>query len=254
MIRKLVWIAAVTAYSALAGAAPDSRAAAAVESGDKPLLRSLIGQKADVNGVLTDGTTALHWAVDYDDAEAVGLLLKAGAKVDAADRYGMTPLFYAVTNGNADICGRLLAAGANANAGGQEGDTLLMIAARAGSVEILQELLEKGSSVNAADTTARQTPLMWAVRGNNLKAVKVLLDHGADVNARTREGARPARRPPARAADRTAPVSFAAVGRTGAIRAKRPAACRRCSTRRATVMRRSPRPCLTQKRMPIRRT
>lgn len=195
-MRKSTWFASGFLLTASVACAADLRVTEAVQSENKTLLRSLLAQKADVNAASVDGTTALHWAVEYDDADAVDLLLKAGARVDAADRYGMTPLFYAVTNANAAISARLLAAGADANGAGGEGDTLLMIAARGGSVEVLQSLLEKGASVNAADGVTGQTPLMWAVRANNVKAVKILLDHSAAVNARTREGKTPERRPP----------------------------------------------------------
>jgi len=184
------------AFAALTVCASDLRVSEAVQSENKTLLRSLIAQKADVNATSVDGTAPLHWAVEYDDAEAVDLLLKAGAKVDAADRYGMTPLFYAVTDGKAALVERLLAAGANANSAGQAGDSLLMIAVRGNSVDIVQALLGKGASVNATDEGASETPLMWAVRSNNVTAVKILLDRGAEVNARTRVGKVPERRPP----------------------------------------------------------
>lgn len=195
-MRRLERIAGALALAAFAALGADLRISQAVQSGNKTLLRSLISQKADVNACSEDGTTALHWAVEYDDLEDVDLLLKAGAHVDAGDRYGMTPLFYAVTNGDAPVTERLLAAGANPNGSGQAGDTLLMIAARGGSVETLQPLLERGASVNATDEAAGETALMWAVRSNNLRAVKILLDRRANVSARTREGEMPPRRPP----------------------------------------------------------
>lgn len=179
--------------SAFAG---DLRVAEAVRDGNQEQLSSLIAQHADVSAPMPDGATALHWAVDYDDAGTVDLLLKAGAKVDAPDRYGFTPVYYAVSNGNAAITQRLLDAGANPNGAGQAGDSLLMIAARGNSVEILQALLEKGAKANATDDLTHQTPLMWAVRANNVTAVKILLDRSADVNAKTRVGKTPARRPP----------------------------------------------------------
>lgn len=179
--------------SAFAG---DLRVAEAVRDGNQEQLSSLIAQHADVSAPMPDGATALHWAVDYDDAGTVDLLLKAGAKVDAPDRYGFTPVYYAVSNGNTAITQRLLDAGANPNGAGQAGDSLLMIAARGNSVEILQALLEKGAKANATDDLTHQTPLMWAVRANNVTAVKILLDRSADVNAKTRVGKTPARRPP----------------------------------------------------------
>jgi ankyrin repeat protein len=38
-------------------------------------------QKADVNASQADGSTALHWAVHFDDLEMVQLLIGAGANV-----------------------------------------------------------------------------------------------------------------------------------------------------------------------------
>ena len=64
-------------------------------------LRALIQQKADVNAAEADGTTALHWASYRDDAESADLLIRAGAKVNAANDLGATPLWTASMNGSA---------------------------------------------------------------------------------------------------------------------------------------------------------
>ena len=74
---RIAVIFAATAWGA------DLRVADAIQHENRTLLRSLIAQKADLNAATVDGTTALHWAVEYDDAEAVGILAKAGAKIDA---------------------------------------------------------------------------------------------------------------------------------------------------------------------------
>ena len=87
----------------------------------------------DVNAAQIDGTTALHWAAHYDDAETAALLVKAGANVNAANRYGVPPLALACTNGNAAVVRLLLEAGADANATMKGGETMLMMAARAGA-------------------------------------------------------------------------------------------------------------------------
>lgn len=63
----------------------------AVMNGNKAALRSLLQQKANVNAPQTDGTTALHWAVQANDLETADLLIRAGAKVSAANREGATP-------------------------------------------------------------------------------------------------------------------------------------------------------------------
>ena len=68
----------------------------------------LLKQKSDPNAPQVDGTTALHWAAHHDDLEAARLLLKAGAKVSAANRYGVTPLSLACTNGSGPVAVRAL--------------------------------------------------------------------------------------------------------------------------------------------------
>jgi len=163
---------------------------------DKAGLRALIETKGDVNASASDGTTALHWAVRADDLEAVNLLLRAGAKPDAADRYGITPLYLAIQNGDQKVLHALLEAGANVNAGGEGGETPLMSAARTGNLETMKALLERGAEVNSCDRQTGQTALMWAVRGNYADAVRLLLAHGADVNTQTKVGPAPPRRAP----------------------------------------------------------
>src|SRR5436309_10973120 len=95
----MLWMGAAV----FAVAADRSDVADAVMKGDKAALRTLLQQKADVNAPQVDGATALHWAVYRDDLEAVGLLVRAGANVDAADREGTTPIAMSALYGNAAI-------------------------------------------------------------------------------------------------------------------------------------------------------
>ena len=74
---------------------------AAARRGDHSAVRMLLRQKADPNAAQTDGTTALHWAVQADDVDLVAMLVKAGANVQATNRYGIPPLTLAATNGSA---------------------------------------------------------------------------------------------------------------------------------------------------------
>jgi ankyrin repeat protein len=148
----------------------------------------LLRQKADVNQPEADGTTALHWAVQRDDLEAVDLLLTAGAAASAANRYGVTPLQLAAINGNPASIERLLKAGADPNGALPEGETALMTAARSGSVAAVKILIAHGANVNARERWKGQTALMWAAVENHSDVAKVLIEAGADVNARSTGG------------------------------------------------------------------
>ena len=85
-------VALIVCAASAAAAAGKSDVADAVMKGDTAALRTLIDRKADVNAPQVDGATALHWAVHHDNGEAADLLIKAGAKVDVANREGVTPL------------------------------------------------------------------------------------------------------------------------------------------------------------------
>jgi len=95
------------------------------------------------------GATPLHWAVRRaavaGSVEAVGLLLNAGASVDAADASGETPLHKAAANGDAEVCERLLEAGAALEARSRAGETPLRRAAQAGQVVTCMVLLAGGA-------------------------------------------------------------------------------------------------------------
>ena len=138
-----------------------------------------------------DGSTALHWAVHWDNAAVTRQLIAAGAPVNAADDHGVTPLGLASANGNAAIAAVLLETGANPNAARNNGETPLMTAARSGSAKTVALLLGRGATVDAREQTRAQTALMWAVAENHDDVVSVLIKAGADVKARSRSGFMP---------------------------------------------------------------
>lgn len=126
-------------------AGADARLADAVQSGDKEILRTLPGDRANINTAQPDGTTALHWAVRHDDIATADALIKAGADVKAANRYGVTPMALAATNGNPAMIKRLLDAGADPNTANPGGETALMTAARTGKTDAVNLLLDRGA-------------------------------------------------------------------------------------------------------------
>ena len=172
------------ALAPVAAAAADTGNALvdAVRKGDRAAVRTL-ARASTVNVAEADGTTALHYAVQANDAATVDLLIRSGAKVRITNRYGVSPLTLAVTNGNADIVERLLRAGADPNGGMQDGETVLMTAARVGNPAVVRLLLANGANPNQTERWLGQTALMWAAAENHAAVVEALVEAGADKNA-----------------------------------------------------------------------
>src|SRR5438128_2721029 len=83
-----------------------------------------------------------------EDLEAATLLLKAGARVNAANDYGVTPLSLAARNGNAAMLALLIKGGAEPNLALPSGESPLMTASRTGTVEAMDVLIAHGADVN----------------------------------------------------------------------------------------------------------
>ena len=165
--------------------APD--VANAAMSADWEAVRALIEGNADVDTPQIDGSTALHWAVQWDDVDTVELLIGAGADVAAANRTGTTPMRLAAINGNATIVERLLTAGVDADAPLTEyGDSALMMAARTGDPAAVRVLLANGADVNLRETWGGTTALTWAITEQHPAIVDMLVDAGADVDVRSK--------------------------------------------------------------------
>src|ERR1700735_572568 len=177
-----------------AGAAWASDIADAVMQHNDAAVRLLIADKSDVNAAQTDGTTALHWAVRWDDLETAQLLIRRGAAPEAANHDGATPMFLAAQNGSAAMIELLLKAGAGVNAPVlAHGETALMMASRSGNVDAVKALLDHGAKINAKDTLRGTTALMWAAEQGHGAVVELLTGRAADVSTQS-EVLRPLKR------------------------------------------------------------
>ena len=177
----------------------------AAQRGDNAAIRALIAKQAAVDEPQADGTTALHWAIHFDDIETAALLIRTGANVSGANRTGVTPMRLATINGSAAMIEALLEAGVDPNAPlTPHGDTALMMAARTGKPDAIQVLLDSGADVNTPEAWGGTTALMWAISEHHPAAVEMLVEHGAEVNVTSKVVA-VARR---RGAEGTAPEDF----------------------------------------------
>src|SRR5580658_8884229 len=126
MPLKLLCLAIILAR---VGLSADLRLIQGVKVQDEASVRALLKQHVDVNAQQGDGTAALHWAANLDNLTLADLLIRSGARVDAANDLGATPLHLACTNGSAPMVDRLLEAKANSNAKLLNGETVLMTCA-----------------------------------------------------------------------------------------------------------------------------
>jgi ankyrin repeat protein len=189
-MRNVLVAGVLLAAMASAAGLAQSRSvvADAAAGGDLDAVRAALAGGADANAPQGDGMTALHWAASRGDVEMAGLLLYAGAHVEAVTRIGAyTPLHVASRAGQAAAVRRLLEAGADAQPRASvSGATPLHLAAGAGSVESVAALLEHGADVNERESEAGQTPLIFAAAANRTGVVTLLLERGADPNAASR--------------------------------------------------------------------
>ena len=184
-IRLITWLVVLLGAMPAMAVAAGSEAADAAQRQDLPALRALLSKRANVNAPQPDGTTALHWATHWNDAETVKVLLGAGANPAVTNRFGASPLSEAALSGNADLLKLLLDAGADAKSvATPDGETVLMRAARSGSVDAVRLLLDRGADVNARERYKGQTALMWAAAERHAPVVKLLLERGADWRIR----------------------------------------------------------------------
>ena len=188
-VRPYGWIAlvlVVVVVLAPLAAAADLRLLEAVKRQDAEAISILLREHADVNAAQPDGATALHWAVHWDDVTTAQRLLGAGARVNAANELGVTPLSMACENGHGPMVTVLLQGGADPNLTLGARPPALMLCAHTGSLDGVKALVARGANVNAREPRRDQTALMWAVAERHPDIVRVLLDHGADLHARSR--------------------------------------------------------------------
>ena len=144
----------------------------ATATGRTNILSLLLKNGADLNGVQQN---AVRLAAISNQPESLGLLIRAGAKLDAADSYGLAPLHWAAIVGGTEVADLLLKHKTYVNQkvtevdhrqspmigperGAMRGDTPLHLAALCGQTNMVELLLKAGADVNAVNAL-QLTPL-----------------------------------------------------------------------------------------------
>jgi ankyrin repeat protein len=153
---------------------------AAINAGNKAMVKFLIDRGANVNFKGQNGDTPLHFAARKGFQAVTEVLLASHADVNAQNIFGMPPLFVAVQGGQLKIVQLMLAAGADVNLKDYASRTALN-SAIGSSPEIFQALLDAGANPNTEEILEGRTPLSYAAERDSAK-VKSLLAAKANPN------------------------------------------------------------------------
>ena len=125
----------------------------AVLKKDVTIVKMIVKYIKNINSRTNSGSTALHYACNFQLTNSVIILLENGANQDINElEYDFYPIFYAVVQNNVDITKLLVDAGANPNHQDYLGNTILHYAIINRHAEILDYIVNKydirGKSIN----------------------------------------------------------------------------------------------------------
>ncbi|KAL2075283.1 hypothetical protein VTL71DRAFT_226 [Oculimacula yallundae] len=170
----------------------DTEPSVELKKTDNPLAASATEGHATVLEILLERCFAeeekdslaryLYLAASRGHADAVEVLLAAGAPIDGnGGKYG-TALQIAALEGHPDVVTDLLKRGANLKVADPRFGTPLAASAERGHRRVTKLLLEGGAAINGRGGWY-STPLIAAIVGKDDSIINDMLDHGANVNA-----------------------------------------------------------------------
>ncbi|KAE8381202.1 ankyrin repeat-containing domain protein [Aspergillus bertholletiae] len=154
----------------------------------------LLERGADVELRDIYNCTALSYAIEFSQDDAVKQLLDYGAEVESRGDHGSTPLCQAARLQYPWAVGSLLDKGANPEPRDDDGRVALSYAIEYGRKATVIQLLDSGADVNSRDNFGR-TPLSYTTeRLSGLGAVTIvqlLLKQGVDLQSTDEDGNTP---------------------------------------------------------------
>ena len=174
----------------------------AAKNDNSAALDILIAHNADVERVSTkENRTALHFAAQAADYQAIQALVATEAKVDVVDSMGNTPLMLtimAIKNPNARYkrCVALIANGMNLEQCNRRGETALWLAAEVHHEQLIKHLMNKGAKLDTCNKDGTSALEVAALTGMATAVIKRILQQETRLDAKrcddTHKEARPA--------------------------------------------------------------
>jgi ankyrin repeat protein len=115
------------------------------------VIEKMLAKGADVNA--TDQkhrSTALMWAAHNGHTEALKVLIRSGAAIDARREKGETALWFAAQKGQLETLKILVENGAKTDVVGRDGETAVAIAEKNGHTHVVDYLKRIGGPEQAA--------------------------------------------------------------------------------------------------------
>lgn len=133
------------------------------------------------------GNTALHYAAEWQYAEAIKSLLTKGADIKVRNANGETPLFNAAKSNNPQIIQQLVDGGADIQSRDNLGNSAIQIAVRWDAPESVKKLVELGININSQNSSGKSA-LNEAVVSGKYEMCQLLLSMGANPNSCDTDG------------------------------------------------------------------
>ncbi|MBO4628533.1 MAG: ankyrin repeat domain-containing protein [Treponema sp.] len=153
----------------------------AAQKGHLDVVKELLLHNPDINSKNYDDVSALTTAILNGYVDIIQVLLENGANYELTTQ-GYTPLMLASAYEKIEAIELLIKNGANVNATTSDGRTTLILATVDGHTESVKTLLANGAEVDGKDKNG-VTALMDAAYLDNYDIVNALINAGADVNA-----------------------------------------------------------------------